>query len=178
MTTLKIVIDEGDKDGEGYAEIEGIPTEAWQRFKENAKVQFPKSGDDAWASFLSEVIVAGSGGDGENVTYFMTGVPITYAQAIQRLFQQVELSWEQFHAILLQTAVLPDQFRITRFHGEHKGIFIALGLDPAAFANMQDKTQHSFEVVMSTLLAAAASGTITFSPDTTYLEPKSVTPTA
>lgn len=167
--TIKLVIDETDEE----VLLSGIPSEAWERFKQAAKKQFPKAGEDAWASFISEVIVAGSGGDTESVTYFMTGVPLENATALHNLLSQIGLTWDQFHYLLLSSAVVKDNFRLVNFKGEHNGVFIATGLSKNTFDKIEKATGTSFEVVMGTLFVAADNGTITFSPDTTYVKPSS-----
>lgn len=168
---LKVIVD----DNEGGGTIEGIPPEAWARFKNAAKVQFPDAGDDAWARFLSEVIMAGAGGDDKFVTYFMTSVPLEYATALHSILNQVQFSWDKFHAYLLHSAAKQDNFRVVRFHDtDHMGTFLALGIDPVLYTKVQEATGKSFEIVMATFLAAAANGTLKFSPEATYLEPTAV----
>ncbi len=169
--TLRIVVDDGSDGGT----IEGIPAEAWDRFKSAAALQFPDAGEDAWARFLSEVVMAGAGGDNDFVTYFMTSVPLEYATALHNILNQVKFSWDKFHAYLLHSAVKNDNFRIVRFHDTgNMGTFVAVGLDPQLYSKVEEATGKSFEIVMATVLAAAANGTITFSPETTYLEPTTV----
>lgn len=172
--TLRIVVDDGTDGGT----IEGIPSEAWDRFRAAAKLQFPDAGEDAWARFLSEVVIAGAGGDDKLVTYFMTGVPIQYAQAVHTLLENVQFTWDKFHAYLLHASIIPDNVRMVRFHNDEQkntGVFMAFGLDKNAFAKVEDATGRSFETVMATLLGAAAVGTLTFSPETTFLEPTTKT---
>lgn len=156
--------------------IQGIPDEVWKQFKTNAKAQFPDSGEDAWASYLSEVIVSGSK-NSDTVTYFMTGVPRDNAKALEILLAQTKFTWDQFHAYLLHSAIKKDNFRLIRFHNgnQHDGVFIATGLDIKAFKKIEEATEKTFEQVMATFINAATNGTITFSPDTTYLESEDVT---
>ena len=47
-----------DEDGPTHS-IEGIPEGAWTKFCEQAKLQFPKAGDDAWD--IETVNVDGTG---------------------------------------------------------------------------------------------------------------------
>lgn len=164
---VKVIVD----DNEESSSIEGIPTEAWLRFKEASKLQFPEAGEDAWARFLSEVIMAGAGGDKNFVTYFMTSVPLKFAESIHAVLDQVKFTWDKFHAYLLHSASKPNNMRVVRFHGEDTGTFVIAGVDPAAFDKIEKATGRSFENVMATLFAAAADGTITFAPENTYLEP-------
>lgn len=165
-----------DIDGEKHT-IEDIPAEAWGRFKEAAKKQFPKSGDDAWAAFLSEVIVAGSGGDGETVTYFMTDVPVNSAIAMQKALEQIGVdSWDRFHAYLLRAVSIPDMLRIINFivpegGSQQFGTFIATGLDPQTFSKLEEAVKgESFERIMATFLAAARDGTLEFKQDIKLLD--------
>jgi hypothetical protein len=159
-------------------ELSGIPALAWDRFSAAAKLQFPKQGEDAWAAFLSEVIMAISGGD-KTVTYFMTGVPAENAAAIHGLLQQIGFTWDRFHAYLLRASVLPNNLRLVNFsrrpedgdNAQKYGTVIITGIDPVAFSKTEDAVGHSFEQVMGTVLAAAAVGTLTFSAETTFIEP-------
>ncbi len=169
--TLRIVVDENEDGGT----VEGIPAEAWNRFRDAAKRQFPDAGDDAWARFLSEVIMAGAGGDDNFVTYFMTSVPIEYARALHEELNHVQFSWDKFHAYLLHSAVKQGNFRMVRFHDTaNMGTFIGVGLDPKMFDKVQEVTGKPFEIVMATLFAAASNGTLKFADDNAWLEPTTV----
>lgn len=152
--------------------IDGIPIEIWERFKTNAQRQFPKDGDLAWAAYLSEVIVAGSGTDGESVSFFMTKVPKKFALAIQRLLSQVSLTWDQFHRKLLKAAATPQNVRLTNFtNSPHTGMYIAMGLDPALFKKVEDIAGVSFERVMATVFISAELGNLDFGPNPVFVEP-------
>lgn len=168
--TLTISVDGVDN------KIEDIPAVAWERFKEAAKKQFPKNGDDAWAAFLSEVIVAGSGGDSESVTYFMTGVPLAMATAIHNLLTQINFtSWDQFHAYLLQASVQENAVRLVNFIPEpgkdrEWGTLIVTGLHSDTFRNVEAQAGVSFERAFGTILNAARYGKFTFGEETQWLE--------
>jgi hypothetical protein len=165
--TIEIGIEE---DGEVHR-LTGIPQVAWERFCENAKRQFPKHGDDAWAAYLSEVVVAVSGGDQEKVTYFMTDVPRPYAEAVHRAFAQIGLTWDRFHAYLINAAVKPDNLRLVRFHpkdGEEQkfGTLIVAGVPHEVFAKFEGAVEgKTFEGIVATLFLAAENGTLKFVPE-------------
>jgi len=67
---------------------------------------------------------------------------------------------------------MTNMVRLVNFGGTDTGVFIATGLSPQTFNKIQEATGKSFEQVMGTLFSAAHHGTITFSPDTNYLDPK------
>lgn len=154
--------------------LEGVPDVAWEKFCAAAKIQFPKEGEDAWAKFLSEVIMSGAGG-ADTVTYFMTGVPRENASAVADMFGQVGWSWDRFHVYLLKSAVKKGQLHLLSFSApgdtENFGTFIATGLKPATFTKLQETIGVSFERIMGTLLLAAADGTLTFRPEQQFIEP-------
>ena len=154
--------------------LSGIPDIAWTKFSEAAKKHFPDAGEDAWARFLSEVIVAGSGG-ADTVTYFMTDVPRDHAEAIEAILRQVGWSWDGFHAYLLRSAFKPSHFRIVSLSDTGKpdfmGTFIATGLKPEVFSNIEKSTGVSFERIMGTILLACSEGTLRFTPDSAFIEP-------
>lgn len=166
-----------DEDGGGLTHsLSGIPAEAWEKFCETAKIEFGrKHGEDAWAAFLSEVIMAASGGD-ETVTYFMTDVPRDKAEALSAVVGQAGFTWDRLHAYFLHSAPLANHFRIISMINEenpkeHKlGTFVVTGLDPIAFHKIEKATGKSFEQVMGSLLIAATEGTISFAPENEYAE--------
>src|SRR5258706_187379 len=126
---IKVVINEGpDSDT-----LEGIPPEIWASFKERAKKNFKDRGDDAWAFFLSEVILAVGGGTDEVASYFMTDVPLANARALEDIFEQANLKWDLFHAYLLTVALKDKHLRIINFTGKDFGTFIATGIPLTAF---------------------------------------------
>ena len=159
-------------DGEDHR-LEGIPSDVWKSFQEKAKEHFPNSGDDAWASHLSEVIVATV----SKYSYFMTDVPKENADAIHAILQQVNWNWEQFHVYLLKSAILKDNFRIISFHNKDDkenqsfGTLVATGINPIAFSKLEKTTGHSFEKIMATILIGATEGTLTFDEHTTFIDP-------
>lgn len=171
MTTQTINISAGDETPE-VVNLAGIPLDIWERFKANAERQFPKDGDLAWAAYLSEVIVAAGGGDGETVSYFMTKVPTAYALEIQNQLSQVGMTWTQFHAYLLRAASFaPNNLRLANFsQSGHTGVFIALGVDPQTFLNVEEQTGTGFERVMATVLATAQAGLLQFPADMKFIE--------
>lgn len=154
--------------------IDGIPDIAWKKFAAAAKIHFPDAGEDAWARFLSEVIVAGSGG-ADTVSFFMTDVPREYAEDLANIFDQVRWSWDRFHAYLLRSAHEPGMLRLISLSDtgkqDHMGTFIATGLKRETFDKMEAATGVSFERIMGTLLLACAEGTLTFQPDAKFIEP-------
>lgn len=172
---LTITVDDGDSGVEHS--LSGIPSTAWERFRENAKAHFPKSGDDAWASFLSEVILSVSGGDA-SVTYFMTDVPRENAEALDAILKQMGFTWDKFHAYLLRSALKEAHTRVIRLvepNGDIPyGVFIATGLKPELFAKIEQATGKSFEIVLGSILLAAQEGTLQFSPESTFVEPTPV----
>lgn len=171
--TQTINITAGEGDTADTVVLNGIPAEIWAKFKEHAQRQFPANGELAWAAFLSEVIVAAGGGDGETVSYFMTKVPWTNAQKMADLLANVSLTWEQFHAYLLRAVAVSDtNVRLLNFTNTNKsGTVIALGIDPLVFENIQQATGKTPEIVLATVLASAANGALSFGPDTQWIEP-------
>ena len=169
--TQQINITVGSGDTEEQVILAGIPSDIWDRFKAKAALQFPSQGELGWAAYLSEVIVA-AGGEGDVRSYFMTKVPGEYADAVAAHLAQVSLTWEQFHAYMLRSAIVPGQLRMTNFRGSEKmGMLICLGLDPNVFGKVQEQTGQTFEVVMATILASAQAGQLQMGPGTVYLEP-------
>jgi hypothetical protein len=169
MPKHKLVISIGDDERE--SSLEGIPQEAWERFKVSAAKQFPQA-EDGWATFLSEVIMACSGGD-ETVTYFMTDVPKENADAIGHLFGLAGYSWDRFHAYLLRAVVEPRRVRLINFNTEGRqefGTVLVTGLDPSTFTRLEDATGVSFERVLASILLAAKDGTLEFRPETQFVE--------
>lgn len=154
--------------------LTGIPDVAWERFRTAAKKHFPKAGEDAWAQFISEVIVAGSGG-ADAVTYFMTDVPRENAEAMEKILQNVGWSWDKFHAYLLRAVVQPGQVRLISFgetgQPDRYGTLIATGLKAETFEKLEAITKVSFERMIATILLAAAEGTLRFTPDAQFVEP-------
>lgn len=171
--TQTIEIKAGSGSQTDAVSLDGIPIDIWEKFKANAQRQFPKDGDLAWAAYLSEVIVAGSGGDGETVSYFMTKVPKRFALAVQRVLANVRLTWDQFHlAFLNAAAIAPQNVRFTNFQNTpHTGMYIAMGLNPAMFKKVEEVAGVSFERVMASILISAELGKLAFGPDTTFVEP-------
>lgn len=166
---LTLTINEG-KEG---AEITGIPSDVWERFKVNAKKQFPASGDDAWANFLSEAILSVGGGTHEVMTYFLTDVPVQNADALEKRFHQASWQWDEFHTYLLQSALIDKALRVIGFKNEDgtrsPGTLIITGLRNAAFEQIEKKTGRTFEQVMGMFFHAASTGTVevtgTFPPE-------------
>jgi hypothetical protein len=144
--------------------IEGVPEEIWEKFKERTKINFPNRGDDAWAFFISEVILAVGGGTNEVASYFMTDVPLKNAKALEDIFAQANLKWDLFHAYLLTVAVRDKHLRIINFTGEDRqefGTFIATGIPMKALAQIEQVSGASVEDFMAALFLAASEGTIT-----------------
>lgn len=154
--------------------LSGIPDIAWEKFTAAAKLHFPDAKEDAWARFLSEVIVAGSGG-ADTVTYFMTDVPRDLAEKMEGRLKQVGWSWDRFHAYLLRSVAEETQFKLISFSDtgkqDHMGTFIATGLKPEVFSKIAQVTGVSFERIMGTILFACSEGTLRFEPDAEFLTP-------
>lgn len=161
-SSLTLTINEG-KEG---AEITGIPAEVWERFKVNAQKQFPES-TDAWAAFLSEVILSVGGGTNKVMTYFLTDVPVENADALEARLAQAEWQWDEFHTYLLQAALKPKAVRVISFKNEDgsrpPGTLIITGLRQAAFDQIEKKTGRTFEQVMGLFFHAASIGEVTVS---------------
>src|SRR5260221_4382663 len=157
---VKLTINEGP---EGNT-IDDIPSDIWSNFKERAKKNFPDRGDDAWAYFLSEVILAVGGGTNEVVSYFMTDVPIANARALEDALAQANLKWDIFHAYLLTVAVKRANLRIINFSSPERqefGTFIATGIPLNSFAQIEKVSGGSFEDFMAALFLASSEGIIT-----------------
>lgn len=151
--------------------LSGIPADMWTRFKERSEKQFPTNEGMGWAQYLSEVIAA-VGGENDNASYFMTNVPIDYVNALAAHLAQVEMTWNEFHALLLRTALVGKQLRIANFKDSGSdGVFIALGVDPSWFKRVEEVTGRGFEAVMATILFSAGNGSLAFGPESQFLEP-------
>lgn len=143
--------------------LDGIPADVWARFKENAKRDFPKAGEDAWAHYLSEIIMGQGGGTKDTKTVFMTDIPTENVEALDGILRQTGRSWDEFHAYLLMAAVRPGQIRLVNMVDPGKanyGTFIATGLKPEVFANIDKSTGIDFEKVMAAIFDGASQGTI------------------
>jgi hypothetical protein len=169
--TQQINITVGEGDTSEVVTLNGIPADMWTRFKEHAALQFPSSGELGWAQYLSEVIAAAGGGD-EMLSYFMTKVPVKYGQALADHLSQVSLTWPEFHALLLRTAVMDHQLRLSTFRDSgHTGVFIMMGINPEWFTKVEEAAGKGFEAVMATILFSAGNGSLVFGPDSKFLEP-------
>jgi hypothetical protein len=162
-----------NEDGETHR-LSGIPDVAWERFTKAAEKHFPKAGKDAWAQFLSEVIVAGSGG-ADAVTYFMTDVPRANAEAMEKLLANVGWSWDKFHAYLLRAVAIDNSCRLIAFgetgQPDRYGTLIITGIKQEAWANLERVSGTSVERLMATFMLAATEGTLRFSPDADFAKP-------
>jgi hypothetical protein len=159
MKEVKLIINEGP-DGNT---IEDIPAEFWANFKERCKVNFPDRGDDAWAYFISEVILAVGGGTEAVTSYFMTDVPRANAEALEDTLAQANLKWDMFHAYLLHIATKPRHLRVINFNGNEQGTFIATGVPMKAFDAIEKASGAGVEDFMAALFTAANEGQITLS---------------
>lgn len=166
-------------EGPDGAKLDGIPTDVWNRFREHAKNQFPSAGDDAWAQFLSEVILAVAGGTtGENAvaTYFMTDIPKANYVALAERLESAQLKFEELHARMLVSATVDKALRVIAFNDPSKpvmeqfpGIFIVTGLKTDAFTRFEENNKgndgkpYSFEHLMAAFFNAAMNGTVKLS---------------
>lgn len=164
-------------DGNTFS-LEDIPLDAWLTFQERAKVQFPQHKEEAWAAFLSEVIVSVAGGDGTRRSYFMTDVPEEIAIEMDRIMSMVGWTWDKFHAYLLRS-VQKEQLHIISLHEEdgkaqNFGTVIVSGIRPEVFSRLE--AQHkdlTIEKFMGTLFLAMAEGEMKLEPGTQWAEPRS-----
>lgn len=157
---MRLVINEDTKE----ASIAGIPDEIWEQFKVNAKVHFPDQKEDAWAAFLSEVILSVGGGTTDSETYFMTDIPRKNHEALGKIFGQAGWKFEQFHTYLLRIAVGPNMLRMINF-GTDKiapGTLIVTGITPEAFRNIEESSKLSVEDIFAAVFNGAAKGHVTF----------------
>lgn len=140
--------------------LEGIPTEVWERFKTQAKAEFPQAGDDAWAHWLSEAILAVGGGTSEVKTYFMTDVPINIAKTLDDILSHADWTWERLHAYILQAASRPGHLRIINFteSPQNFGTFIATGIRPEAFGKLKANTGFTIENFLAVIFDGLAKG--------------------
>lgn len=154
-------------DGDNHR-LEGIPAEAWEAFKTESKHHFPDKGDDAWAAYLSSVIMATI----NSSSYFMTDVPKENAKAISDILGEVGWEWENFHAYLLRAAVIPGALNFVAMHDDkqHFGTMIITGIRPSVFDKFKNITGHSIRKIFATMMIAAENGTITFDPNTTFVD--------
>lgn len=149
--------------------IEGIPAVAWEAFKREAKVHFPKSGEDAWAAAISEMIVSMIGG--ESRTYFLTEIPLPFAEAYERKLDQVKWKPDQFLSYLLRSAY-KDQMKIVSFTNKDQlfGTLVITGIDPVAFEKIEEIAKHKTEDIFATVFLAAAKGEVSITANT-YAKP-------
>lgn len=162
MPTLRV------NEGPEGASIDDIPQDEWNRFMENSKLHFPKEGDNAWAAVLSEVIFAIAGGNDKTVTTFMTDIPRANADAIADVLEQVGLTWDRFHAYMLNAALKPGHIQIANFpdRPEQMGMLLILGIRPHVFAHIEQSVQMTLpQLVAGIINAADNGGKITFSAD-------------
>lgn len=154
-----------NEEGENLS-LDGIPAEIWARFRQNAQKDFPKAGEDAWAHYLSEIIMGVAGGTRDSKTVFMTDVPTANVEALEDTIRQTGRGWDEFHAYLLQAAVVPGSIRLINMVDRdklHLGTFIATGLNPELFRYFKEASGHEIENVMAAIFDAAMSrGSITF----------------
>lgn len=160
IVTIKI-------DGDNH-KLEGIPSEAWEAFKLESKHHFPDKGEDAWAAYLSSVIMSTI----NSSSYFMTDVPKENAAAISKLLNEIGWEWENFHAYLLRAAVIPGALNFVALHDDKQnfGTVVITGIRPSVFEKLKTATGHSVTKILATMMIAAEEGTITFSPDTTFVD--------
>lgn len=150
--------------------IEGIPPVAWEAFKREAQVHFPKSGEDAWAAAISEMIVSMVGGDTR--TYFLTEIPLPIAEAYEKKLDQVKWKPDNFLSYLLRAAY-KDEIKLINFIPEKDqlyGTLIITGIDPVAFDKIEEVAEHRTEDVFASVFLAAVKGTVSITADT-YAKP-------
>lgn len=154
-------------DGDNH-HLEGIPLEAWEAFKTESKHHFPEKGDDAWAAYISSVIMATI----NSSSYFMTDVPRENAAAMTAALNEVGWEWENFHAYLLRAAVIPGALNIISLHDNKQnfGTVVITGIRDSVFKKLQDATGHSIRKILATFILAAEQGSITFAPETTFID--------
>lgn len=159
-----------ETDGRNF-NLKGIPEEAFSIFVEKSKRHFPEAGDDAWASVLTDVILALT----THESYFMTDIPPDNSRALEEVFSRVGWSFEQFHAYLLHSAFKPGALRIISFHEEDNsqvqlGTLIITGLRKSTFDKLEKVTGSKTEEVMGIMFTGFEHGTITITPETFFAE--------
>lgn len=154
MPTLRV------NEGPEGASIDDIPQQIWDRFLENSKQHFPKEGENAWAAVLSEVIFAIAGGNDKTVTTFMTDIPRANADAIEDVLAQVNLTWDRFHAYMLNAALKPGHIQLANFPDkpEQMGMLIILGIRPFVFQHIEQSVNMTLTQLVAGIINAADNG--------------------
>lgn len=159
-----------ETDGRNF-NLKGIPERAFLAFTEKAKRHFPDAGEDAWASVLTDVILAMT----THESYFMTDIPEENSQALEEVLGRVGWSFDQFHAYLLHSAKKDGALRIVSFHEEdvaqvQLGTLIITGLRKTTFDKLEALTKSPTEAVMGLMFKGFERGQITISPETFFAE--------
>lgn len=155
-------------EGSNY-NLQGIPTEAFKVFQRNAKQHFPDAGDDAWASVLTEVILALT----THEAYFMTDIIKENSIALEDVLGRVGWGFSELHAYLLHAALKPGALRIVSFHEKEKnktqlGTFIITGLRKETLDKLESKLGASAESFMGFMFEGFENGEITVTPETAF----------
>lgn len=167
-----------ETDGRNF-NLKGIPEQAFLTFVEKSKQHFPDAGEDAWASVLTDVILAMT----THESYFMTDIPKENSLALEDTLARVGWSFDQFHAYLLHAAIKPGALRIVSFHEEdvakvQTGTLIITGLRKTTFDKLEKVTGSTTESVMGLMFTGFENGQITISPETFFAEASRSGPSA
>lgn len=146
--------------------LSGIPTEAWEAFKQQSKIHFPDAKDDAWANFISEIIVAAV----SHESYILTDIPPNNSKAMDEILKQVNWTQEQFHVYLLKAALIKDALRLVSFHDAKQefGTIIVTGIRPSTFEKIENTLGVPVESFLGILIDGLENGEIKFTPNEAF----------
>lgn len=116
--------------------LDGIPVRVWEQFCTQARVLFPKTGDDAWSSFLAEFVMAQAA---KKVNHLMTDIPPEVAEALEANLGAIGLDWTSVHRYLL-TASAAGTLELARMSEGGAGIVLVLGIEPSTLKAFERKT--------------------------------------
>lgn len=146
--------------------LSGIPLEAWEAFKQQSKIHFPDAKDDAWANFISEIIVAAV----SHESYILTDIPPNNSKAMDTILSQVNWTQEQFHVYLLKSALIKDALRIISFHDKKQefGTLVVTGIRPSTFEKIEKVTGVNVENFFGILIDGLENGDVQFTPNEAF----------
>ncbi len=116
--------------------LDGIPTRVWEQFCTQARVLFPKSGEDAWSSFLAEFIMAQSA---KPVNHLLTDIPPEVAEALEQNLNGIGLDWSSVHRYILGASATGN-LELLRLSEGGPGIVLIMGISEATLKKVPELT--------------------------------------
>jgi hypothetical protein len=116
--------------------LDGIPARVWEQFCTQARVLFPKGGNDAWSNFLAEFIMAQCA---RPVNHLLTDIPPEVAKALEDNLGAIGLEWASVHRYILMASA-SGNLELVRMSDGGPGAVLVLGIPEQTLKKFTNKT--------------------------------------